>query len=92
MLTVYFGLFFLTSKHREDESFDYAKDYTLGTSSKTFLFFMMVFTNAFFLIYWVYAVIVEVNKILLTKASNFYTKVLLCGRKELFDKIYFKFL
>jgi len=84
MVTIYCGIFFMSDqpevyRSTEDKVRDLDNGLRLQEPIKIFMFFIIVFSNLAFFLYWAYMMIFELRESMIKKAGKIYLTVFLCG-------------
>ena len=82
IVTIYCGIFFISSKDINSDSFNKNKDFHLDENSKIFFFGVIAFCNVSFVILWVTKFVVTIRVLIKEKYPTIYVYLFLCGRKD----------
>lgn len=82
IITIYCGIFFISAKDVDSESYNVNKDFYLDKSRQYFFFIIIALSNVAFIILWIIKFVEIYRKKVKTDAPQLYIKVFLCGREE----------
>ena len=82
IITIYCGIFFISGKSAESESFNKNKDFNLSSDAKFFFFIVISFFNFMFLVLWFVKLLDILRDEIKDSHPRFYTVIFLCGRED----------
>ena len=85
-ITIYCGVFFLSSRPRSDASFQESRDFFLSPDMKWVLFTVIVAINLTFFLLWTYSFLNDIRQHFRLKCPNLYVCLCLCCRRSLLEE------
>jgi hypothetical protein len=82
IVTIYCGIFFISSKDINNPTFNKNKDFYLDENSKLLFFFIIAFCNVSFILLWFTKFVVIIRVLIKDKYPNLYVYLFLCGRHD----------
>ena len=86
MVTIYIGIFYLTSKKTSDLDFDKNKDFALNPASEMILFCIILLSNAVFVIMWMFQFYFIIKVMFRDKYPKLYVALCLCCRIDKLER------
>jgi hypothetical protein len=81
-ITIYCGIFFLSAKDPDSQSFDNNRDFSLNETGSIILFLLIVGSNLLFVLLWTLKFYVIVRENVRDKYPRLYIYIFLCCRKD----------
>ena len=85
-VTIYCGMFFITSKNSSTADFDPNKDFSLNTTGSLLIFSIILISNIVFAVTWLTKFYLILKIMLRTKFPKIYTCLCLCCREDKLEK------
>jgi hypothetical protein len=82
LITVYCGIFFVSSKDKTNDDFDPNQDFSLNETSIYILFIVIVVCNISFFLAWLFKFTMILKIYIRDKYPKIYLYLFLCGRKD----------
>ena len=87
LLTIYFGIFFISDATKFEESDRTTKyGWTATYSARIFFFVVIIIANAVFLVYWVILIAIDLRSNLRAKHEHIYLSLCLCKNRGKLEK------
>jgi hypothetical protein len=82
ILTIYCGLFFISSTDPASNTYNESKDFIITENIQYILFFTIVASNIFFIVLWLVKFILTLRVMIKQNSESLYIALFLCCRKD----------
>jgi hypothetical protein len=86
LISIYCGLFFISSMSPTSSSFNSNQDFYLNNTGQLILFAVILMSNVMFFLVWIIKFLTVMRSLIKERYSKIYVCLFLCCRQDKFDK------